>query len=347
MKPQELFTALLNAAGTGEDTVAATIIAEAGSSPRSAGARMLSGRDGRICGTIGGGALEYQALQTAREHLTLRTSGHKTYHLHPNNEEDLGMLCGGDLEIFFQFIPGGDPPTLRLIQDLLRRLEQDTDTWLLMDISSPAAWTMTPYTPGTALTGIELTPDELRTLTRGKPVLLESGKRRLYAEPLNTAGKVLIFGGGHVAQALEPLLSTLSFRCVIFDNRQEYAQPNLFPTAHRLITGDYHTIFRHVDIHPRDYIIIATHAFDLPVLRQVIQKNCAYLGVIGSKAKAAAVKQQLRAEGVSEGKIAAINAPIGLRIRSETPEEIAVSIAGELILHRAEQRDSPITPISA
>ncbi|MDR1443737.1 MAG: XdhC family protein [Treponema sp.] len=344
MKLKELFTAVLNAAGTGEDTVLATIITEAGSSPRSAGAHMLAGKEGRICGTIGGGTLEYRALQAARELLTLQTSQCKSYHLHPNDEEDLGMLCGGDLEVYFQFIPGGDRQIMCLMRDLLRRLEQDSDTWLFMDLSSPAVRIMAPYTAGMPFTGMELSRDEIKTLARGKPVFLKTGERRLYGEPVNFAGKVIIFGGGHVAQALEPVLSTVGFRCVIFDNREEFVQPELFPTACRLIAGDYHAVFRHIEIGPGDYVVIVTHAFDIPVLRQVIQKDCAYLGVIGSKGKVAAVKQHLRSEGVGEEKLAAMNAPIGLKIRSETPEEIAVSIAGEMILRRAERRDSLATP---
>jgi xanthine dehydrogenase accessory factor len=308
---------------------------------------MLAGKGGRICGTVGGGTLEYQALRAARELLTLQTSRQKTYHLYPNNEEDLGMLCGGDLELFFQFIPGGDPTTIRLMGDLVQRLEQDSDTWLFMDLSDPAGWIMAPYTAGTPFTGMELSRQELTTLARSKPVLLKTGGRRLYGEPVNSAGKVLIFGGGHVAQALEPVLNTVGFRCVVFDNREEFVQRELFPTAHRLIAGDYHAIFRQVDIGPRDYVVIVTHAFDIPVLRQVIQKDSAYLGLIGSKRKVAAVKEQLRSEGVDEEKLAAMNAPIGLGIRSETPEEIAVSIAGEMILRRAELRDSLIAPSPA
>jgi xanthine dehydrogenase accessory factor len=340
MKPAELFGALLRAAESGEDTVLVTIIADTGSSPRGAGAHMLAGRAGRICGTVGGGPLEYRALQSCQELLSLRCSRQTAYRLRPGGQDDLGMLCGGDLELYFQFIPGGHQPAISLARDLLGRLEQDTDTWLVMDLDGPAGGIMALYTGGLPFGGIELSPEELRGLTRNKPVLLKSGGRALYGEPLNSAGRVIIFGGGHVAQALEPLLDTLGFRCVIFDNREAYASRELFPRAHRLITGDYQAVCRYLEIGPRDYIVIVTHAFDISVLRQVIHKDCAYLGVIGSRGKIAALKQQLSSDGVSEAKLAAMNAPIGLRIRSETPEEIAVSIAAELILRRAEQRDS-------
>jgi xanthine dehydrogenase accessory factor len=340
MKLQELFTAVLNRTEAGEDTVLVTIVAEVGSSPRSAGAHMLAGQEGRIAGTIGGGTLEYRALGLAQELLSLKKSRRKTYRLRPNDEEDLGMVCGGDLDVYFQFIAGGDKDTAGLMRELLGRLGYDEDLWLFTDLSSPVDWAMALYSPAAPLRGMELGNDAIKALARNKAVLLKTGGRRLYGEPVNFAGKVLIFGGGHVAQALEPVLSTVGFRCVIFDNREEFVSPELFPTAFGLITGDYQDIFRDVEIGPRDYVVIVTHAFDVPVLRQALQKDHAYLGVIGSKGKIAAVKQQLRLEGLSEEKLNSMNAPIGLKIRSETPEEIAISIAGELILRRAERRSA-------
>jgi xanthine dehydrogenase accessory factor len=168
--------------------------------------------------------------------------------------------------------------------------------------------------------------------------MVRIGDRRLYGEPINFAGKVFIFGAGHVAQALAPVLAGVGFRCVIYDNREEFVNRELFPTAYNLIIGDYDDVGEKIGIGSRDYIVIVTHAFDVAVLRQVISKNCAYIGVIGSKIKAAMVKRQLVQEGVSEETLNTINAPIGLKIRSETPEEIAISITGEMIQRRAEKR---------
>ncbi|MDR3148300.1 MAG: XdhC family protein [Treponema sp.] len=335
MKLRDLFTTILNKTESGQDTVLVTIAAETGSSPRSAGAHMLCAGEGRVWGTIGGGTLEYRALELAGELLARRQSGWERYRLRPNDEEDLGMLCGGDVEVWFHFIPGGDRDTMRLVEELLRRLERDEDTWLFADLGGSADWTL--YSAGQVPEG--LSGDEIRALARNRPVLLNSGGRRLYGEPLNFAGKVFIFGGGHVAQALAPLLDGVDFRCVIFDNREEFVGPERFPTAYRLVTGDYNNIAHSVEVGPRDYLVIMTHAFDIPVLRQLINKDWAYLGLIGSRGKIAAVKQRLSSEGVDGKKLDRLSAPIGMRIHSETPAEIAISIAGELILRRAEMRE--------
>jgi len=197
---------------------------------------------------------------------------------------------------------------------------------------------MALYGPGVPLAGMELSGEDIKALARNNGVMRKIGDRRVYGEPINFAGKVYIFGGGHCSQALVPVLTGVGFRCVVFDNREEYVTRDIFPNAFGLVFGDYGRLDRHIAISPRDYIVIMTHAWDLAVLRQVVKTPCQYLGVIGSKTKVASVKTTLRNEGVDEGFLNFLNAPIGLWIHSETPEEIAISIAGEMILRRAENR---------
>jgi xanthine dehydrogenase accessory factor len=197
---------------------------------------------------------------------------------------------------------------------------------------------MALYRSNTAPLGMELNNDDIKALARNKGTLVKIGEKRIYGEPINFAGKVFIFGGGHCAQALEPVLTTVGFRCVIFDNREEFVTRELFPTAQDLCVGDYNAISEKLTIGSNDYIVIMTHAYDVNVLRQIISKDCVYTGVIGSKGKIAAVKRELGAEGIGEDVLDKMNAPIGLKIKSETPEEIAVSIAGEMILRRTEVR---------
>jgi xanthine dehydrogenase accessory factor len=338
MHIKDLFTVILEKTGSGEDTVLATIVAEVGSSPRSAGAHMLVDKTGRVCGTIGGGTVEYKSIQYAQWLLEQQQSRRKTYRLHRNDEEELGMLCGGDVDIYFQFIEGGDEKTIAFTKRCLALLEKDEDLWLFIDLTNPSDWAMALYRSGVPPEGMNLSDDAIKALTRNKGVMIKTGDRRMYGEPINFAGKVFIFGAGHVAQALTPVLASVGFRCVIYDNRDEFVSRELFPAAYDLITGDYDDIGEKIGITARDYIVIVTHAFDLVVLRQIISRDCVYIGVIGSKTKVATVKQQLIQEGVSEETLNKINAPIGLKIRSETPEEIAVSIAGEMILRRAEAR---------
>jgi xanthine dehydrogenase accessory factor len=217
----------------------------------------------------------------------------------------------------------------------LSSLEKDEDAWLFIDLTNPTDWSMALYRSNTAPRGMELSDAGIKALARNKGTLVRIGERRIYGEPINFAGKVIIFGGGHCAQALQPVLTTVGFRCVVFDNREEFVTRELFPTAQDLFTGDYDAISKQLTVTSNDYIVIMTHAYDIAVLRQVISKGCVYIGVIGSKGKIAAIKSQLVSEGISEDALNKISAPIGLKIQSETPEEIAISIAGEMILRRA------------
>jgi xanthine dehydrogenase accessory factor len=338
MHLKDLFNTILEKTNAGEDTVLATIVADMGSSPRSAGAHMLVDRNGRVCGTIGGGTVEFKSIEYAQKLLEQQQSRRKTYRLHRNDEEELGMVCGGDVDVYFQFIEGRDEKTAALMLKCLAILEKNEDFWLFTDLTNPTDWAMALYGVNTHPEGMTLSGDDIKALARNNGVMVKIGDRRVYGEPINFAGKVFIFGAGHVAQALAPVLASVGFHCVIYDNREEYVSRKLFPGAYDLIVGDYEGVGEKIGTGSRDYIVIVTHAYDLAVLRQIVSKNCAYIGVIGSKTKAATIRQQLIQEGVSEEILNTINAPIGLKIRSETPEEIAISIAGEMILRRAEKR---------
>ena len=157
-------------------------------------------------------------------------------------------------------------------------------------------------------------------------------------EDIKTKDRAYIFGGGHVAKALDPVLRHVDFDTYIIDDRAEYANRERFPEAAEIIVcSDFDHCFDEIEPDKNSYIIIVTrgHKGDLTVLRQALQKPYAYLGMIGSRRKNSLLFDQLRSEGVSEETLREIHAPIGLEIGSETPEEIGVSIAAEMIQVRA------------
>ena len=148
-----------------------------------------------------------------------------------------------------------------------------------------------------------------------------------------------IFGGGHVAYALEPVLRHVDFRTVVIDDREEYANPERYPHADRTIAVEnFDNAFDDIETDDDSYIIIVTrgHRGDLQVLREALKRDFAYLGMIGSRRKNELLFDTLRKDGVPESKLAEVHAPIGLKIGSETPEEIAVSIVAEIIQVRSQ-----------
>lgn len=156
-------------------------------------------------------------------------------------------------------------------------------------------------------------------------------------ERLIPAGRVYIFGGGHVAQALVPALAAVDFRCVVLEERPEFCRPELFPGAEELICIDYARVADFVQPGEQDWVVLMTrgHKDDLLVQSQVMKTPVRYIGVMGSRQKTAAVTAKLKEMGFSDADFENVWAPIGLPIRSETPAEIAVSITAQLILERA------------
>lgn len=152
------------------------------------------------------------------------------------------------------------------------------------------------------------------------------------------SGKAYIFGGGHVAYALEPVLRHVDFRTVVIDDREEYANADRYPHAEKTIVVDsFDNAFDEIEPDEDSYIIIVTrgHRGDLQVLRQALKKPHVYLGMIGSRRKNRLLYDELLKEGFEEKDFEEIYSPIGLSIGSETPEEIAVSIVAEIIQVRA------------
>lgn len=201
--------------------------------------------------------------------------------------------------------------------------------------STTAAYSLTPEEGGLDMLCGGAVTVEFRYLPGGDGDALAwvREERRRRQRP----GRVYIFGGGHVAQALVPVLTAVDFRCVVLEDRPEFCRPALFPGVEETILIDNARVAEFVTLTGEDWVVIMTrgHANDLLVQSQVMKSPVRYIGVIGSKRKTAAVTEKLMDMGFTREDFRRVCAPIGLPIRSETPAEIAVSIAAQLILDRA------------
>lgn len=310
-----IFKALRSEMQQKHDTVLATIVASDGSTPRGTGSMMLAGAAGRITGTIGGGAVECRCEQMAKELIAQKKSLCHEFRLRRNDTEDIGMVCGGDVTVLLQYIPADSERWASVAEALLQRIADRKPGWLVLraDAEFPA-----------------LADDPVPQEKNGVALPLPIGER------------VFIFGGGHVACALAPLLGTVGFRVTVMDERPGFATKERFPTADGLICGNYTKLSDYITFHDDDYAVVMTngHHFDLEVQDQLLRRKLAYVGVIGSRSKKAAVNQKLRERGIPEDAIACVHSPIGTDIKAVTPEEIAVSITGELIMVRALRREN-------
>ena len=311
-----IFQTLVYEREKGHDAVLATIIWDDGSAPRGKGSQMLVGQNGLLAGTIGGGAVEGQAIAISREMLADGTDSRiREFRLRRDDSaQSTGMVCGGDVTVYFRRIPMAEDAWDALASEALRRIRQRQKGWLVQPLDG------------------------------GMPYLTEekADKENCFTMPLPVGERAIIFGGGHIARALVPLLYTVGFRPVVFDDRPQFAEVERFPQADQLICGDFTRIGDYLTVGPEDYVVIMTngHEHDFQAEVQVLRDETAYVGVIGSRKKTAFVNRRLREAGISEEAIAFVHTPVGTAIKAVTPEEIAVSITGEMILVRATRREA-------
>lgn len=330
---KEIFEIILHEINNDRSLMLVTLTGSDGSAPRKTGAQMLVGREGLICGTIGGGAVEKRSIEMAIQMLAEKSSGQHLFRLRTNDKEDIGMICGGDVNTLFQYIDAEDTVWKEVCEKASQQLYAHRGGWFIQSLSGGQPALLD--TSAGLLAGMKPegdTPETERVQSAGD----------YFWMPLPVSERVIIFGGGHIAAALVPLLATIGFRTWVFDDRPAFTTRERFPKAEKLITADFAHIADEITITDRDYVVIMTngHVHDFEAELHVLRGPFTYIGVIGSRKKTAAVNAKLREQGISDEIIAKVHTPIGTPIKAVTPEEIAVSIAGELILTRAERRSA-------
>lgn len=160
----------------------------------------------------------------------------------------------------------------------------------------------------------------------------------IYVEVHLPPPELVIVGAGHIARPLCRVGAMLGFRVIVLDDRPEFATRERFPEAARVERADFSAPFEAVPLGPRSHLVLVTrgHKYDYDALRDALRRpvHLPYIGMVGSRRRVRAALEQLAREGVPEEELRRIHAPIGVDVGAQTPEEIAVSIAAELVLVR-------------
>ena len=252
----DIYEELVRLRRVGQKCALATIVQVNGSIPSYESAKMLIREDGSMLGTIGGGCVEAEVWNAAREAMETGKARHLTFSLGQEAAYDNGLICGGQLNIFIE------------------------------------------------------------------PVL---------PQPF-----AFIFGAGHISKSLSKIASTAGFCTVIADDRETFATRERFPDADQIYAGEYETVFPKLPIHDTSYIVIVTrgHRDDMRVLRWAVGTQARYVSMIGSKRKVIGVVKELEKEGIPRERLEKVYAPMGLEIGAISPEEIAISVAAEMVAVR-------------
>jgi xanthine dehydrogenase accessory factor len=332
---QHILDSLITTLEEGQTAILGAITRNAGSAPRTTGARMLILQDGTLKGSVGGGALEGACQAKAKE---LFDAPHPTveigFNLNAASAADAGMLCGGTVTVLLHRVT---PENLALFKALKNSYACGQRPLLLTYLPTSDLPVHMQYVNGQDEGGIdeELRAEILRK-TRRVPFLINHSGRDIFVEPLVHPGVVHLVGAGHVALACARVASFTGFEVVVMDDRREFANLTRFPDARevRILKSFTHCIDR---LGADDYVIIVTrgHMHDREVLAQALRTDAGYIGMIGSRRKKEAVYASLVQEGFTEADLSRVHCPIGLSIGADTPEEIAISIIAELVQIRA------------
>ncbi len=300
MPVPDVLNAIVRELDAGRRAALCVVVATRGSTPQPPGAMLCVTHAADITGTLGGGCVEADVRRQAHQLLTARRSGRITFTLDSDFGYDDGMICGGQLDVAVCVLPPGDADIYRDAAEQVRRGEG-----------------------GSISLGVET----------------EEGAVE-YRVRLEAAPVLLIVGAGHISRVLAQMVAPLGFHTTVIDDRAEYANARRFPPPMATVAGDIAAMLASWPIDAGTYVVIVTrgHKHDEEALRVVLDTPAKYIGMIGSRRKVKVIFDDLRHAGVTDERLADVRAPIGVDINAVTTEEIALSIAAELVKVRRADR---------
>ena len=298
----------------GENVMLLVVAESSGSSPGRASYKIAVAANGQICGSVGGGVMEVNLVEEAKTLLSEpaeAATGFREQVHQKNSPNASGMICSGKQTVIFKRLKDAD---IDVVDQAISSLKDRSGKRLRI---TRERFSIEGSTNGPDVEFHRLTDTEFA-----------------YSERLGSNSDLYIIGGGHCALALSELMSKLDFTISIFDDRPELNTLTKNDFADEIaIIDSYENIENNVPDGSHVYVVVMTlgYVFDGVVIRKLINKDIRYFGVLGSMAKMATLMKELNAEGYDQERLGRIHTPIGIQINSHTPEEIAVSIAAEII----------------
>lgn len=303
---------LLHTLEEGKRAYLLTVVENSGSSPGRKGFKMIVADDGFIFGSIGGGVMEHALVEEVKKLLLLDDLPiFSKKQIHKGRIKDgSGMICSGEQTVVFHPMSSVHIP---FIKSLLHTLESNSQAVLVASSKSLSFVTEK----------MEAQFDYTYT----------SDTDWCFKEHIGFKNRLYIVGGGHVSLAVSDLLSSLGFYVTVFDNRQDLNTLEMNTSAHQKLTIDYHEIEKYIVTGNQTFVTIMTNTYvdDKLVLSNLLRNHYRYIGVLGSKAKLKTMWEVLLQDGFKQEELDVVDAPIGIPIKSQTPEEIAVSIAAKIV----------------
>jgi xanthine dehydrogenase accessory factor len=345
----EIIAKVSNLLRMNEDLILARVVSQKGSTPREAGARMIILKSGRNQGTVGGGLVEAESMKEATRLFKERQSALITMNMTADNAAGVDMICGGKMEILCEYVESCDE-TIRTFDKISMDHQNYRKNILCTELQNNGADLKTvnrfllyqhdiheekPESP-TLIDALK----EVAGYLPGSGLIVIEG-RRFCIDVIESMESLYLFGAGHVAKEVAELASHVGFRVVVLDDREEFANTARFSgSAEVRVLESFSGSVMDLMLDDDSYAVIVTrgHVHDKTVLEQALRTRAGYIGMIGSVRKRDTIYKALLSEGFTHDDLKRVHCPIGIPIDSESPEEIAVSIVGELIHTRAQNK---------
>jgi len=281
----------------------ATVVETWGSSPRPLGSKMLVGRSGHMAGSVSNGCIEGDVFEEAQEVLASGRPKLVEYGVADDVAFEVGLACGGHIEVFIQ-------PATETHDEALRLLAEERPFVLTTDLASGQT-DLVQRAPQTELP-------------------IRDGDR--FEEPFARPAHMVIVGAIHIAIPLHRLAKVMGYRVTVVDARAQFATRERFPEADELVIQWPDEALGGMTIDRSTALVILTHdpKFDLPALRAALPTGAGYIGAIGSRKTNQNRFDALRAEGFSDHQLARVHGPIGLDLGGRGAEETALGIMAEV-----------------
>lgn len=319
----------------GEDVVLATVVRTWGSGPRGPGAKMALTKDARITGSVSGGCVESAVVEQGRGVLESGKPKLLRFGVADETAWDVGLSCGGTIEIFVETLTDATYRALR------SALHEERSIAKVTVIRGDALGQTVLVGDGIALTPEGSFEEALSqaaqpALAGGRAAQVLVGENDVFVDVELPPPVLVMVGGVHVSVALTTMADALGYRTIVVDPRGVFGSEERFPHAGQLIREWPDKALKAMALNRSTAVTTLTHdpKLDDPALEVALPSNAFYVGALGSKRTHEKRRKRLLERGVSESGLERLRAPIGLRIGSRSPEEIALSVMAEIVAAR-------------
>ncbi len=349
---KHIYLQLLDQKSENWPLVLATVTRTQGSTPQKPGSSALFSKKGLISGTVGGGIVEGKVQKIALEALISKESGHFRFNLSNDITNAEEAICGGQISVLIDANLKNYIPVFEQVRQSMEERIRGVLITMVTGFTEKTVLINRYWMSETEKLSIpvefkeKIEPLVMSMLSAGRAsdyreleltIIGEEPSSVFFLEPVFPPAKLIICGAGHIGKALVHLGSILDFEVTVIDNRPEFANTLNLPEADHIVVNDIGEAIHELKKSNDTYVVIVTrgHKDDAEALKPCIGSDLAYTGMIGSKNKITSMRDNFILNGwATPEQWNEIYAPVGLDIKSQTVEEIAVSIAAQLVLVR-------------